>query len=77
MVGEGNIEIGGGGDSLIDSISVNGVTQPIVNKNVNITVPPVNNGTLTIQKNSTTIDTFTANSSSNVTIDISVPTDIL
>ena len=94
LVGEGNIEIGGGGDSLIDSISVNGVTQPIENKNVDISVPvdtgdltneagfitasslpTVNNGTLTIQKNSTTIDTFTANSSSNVTIDISVPTD--
>ena len=94
LVGEGNIEIGGGGDSLIDSISVNGVTQPIEDKNVDISVPikvselnndsgfitasslpTVNNGTLTIQKNSTTIDTFTANSSSNVTIDISVPTD--
>ena len=75
LVGEGNIEIGGGGDSLIDSISVNGVTQLIEDKNVDITVPPVYNGTLTIQKNSTTIDTFTANSSSNVTIDISVPTD--
>ena len=73
--GTGNIVVGGGGTALIDSISVNGVAQPIVNKNVDITVPPVYDGTLTIQKNSTTIDTFTANSSSNVTIDISVPTD--
>ena len=73
--GTGNIVVGGGGTALIDSISVNGVTQPIVNKNVDITVPPVYDGTLTIQKNSTTIDTFTANSSSNVTIDISVPED--
>ena len=73
--GTGNIVVGGGGTALIDSISVNNVVQPIVNKNVDITVPPVYDGTLTIQKNSTTIDTFTANSSSNVTIDISVPED--
>lgn len=34
----------------------------------------IGNGTLTIQKNSTTIDTFTANASSNKTINITVPT---
>ena len=39
-------------------------------------IPTVNNGTLTIQKNSTTINSFTANSSSNVTVDISVPTKV-
>lgn len=38
------------------------------------TIPTVNNATLTIQKNSTNVATFTANSSSNVTADISVPT---
>lgn len=38
------------------------------------TIPTVNDGTLTIQKNSTTLNTFSANSSSNVNIDISVPT---
>lgn len=37
------------------------------------TIPTVNNATLTIQKNSTTIDTFTANASQNKTIDITVP----
>lgn len=37
-------------------------------------IPTVNNGTLTIQKNGTTIKTFTANSSSNVTANIVVPT---
>ena len=42
-------------------------------------VPPdhtytVNNATLTIQKNGTTIKTFTANASSNVTCNITVPT---
>ena len=36
--------------------------------------PTIGDATLTIQKNSTTIDTFTANATSNKTIDISVPT---
>ena len=39
------------------------------------TIPTVNNATLTIQKNSTNVATFTANASSNVTANISVPTD--
>lgn len=39
------------------------------------TIPTVNNATLTIQKNGTTVKTFTANASSNVTANISVPTD--
>ena len=38
------------------------------------TIPTVNNATLTIQKNGTTVNTFTANASSNVTANISVPT---
>lgn len=38
-------------------------------------LPTVNNATLTIQKNGTTVNTFTANASSNVTANISVPTD--
>lgn len=38
------------------------------------TIPTVNNATLTIQKNGTTIETFTANSSSNKTANITVPT---
>lgn len=37
-------------------------------------IPTVNNATLTIQKNGTTVNTFTANSSTNVTANISVPT---
>ena len=36
------------------------------------TIPTVNNATLTIQKNGTTVNTFTANSSSNVTANIAV-----
>ncbi len=38
------------------------------------TVPTVNNATLTIQKNGSTVKTFTANASSNVTANITVPT---
>lgn len=38
-------------------------------------IPTVNNATLTIQKNATTIDSFTANSSTNKTVNITVPTD--
>ena len=36
--------------------------------------PTIGNGTLTIQKNGTTIDTFTANSTTNKTVNITVPT---
>jgi hypothetical protein len=38
------------------------------------TIPTVNDATLTIQKNGTTVKTFTANASSNVTANITVPT---
>ena len=38
------------------------------------TIPTVNDATLTIQKNSTDVGTFTANASSNSTINITVPT---
>lgn len=38
------------------------------------TIPTVNNATLTIQKNSTTVKTFTANASTDVTCNITVPT---
>ena len=38
------------------------------------TIPTVNNGTLTIQKNGTKVQTFTANQSSSVIANITVPT---
>ena len=38
------------------------------------TIPTVNDATLTIQKNGTTVNTFTANSSTNTTVNITVPT---
>ena len=40
------------------------------------TIPTVNNATLTIQKNGSTVKTFTANASSNVTANITVPTKV-
>ena len=39
------------------------------------TIPTVNNATLTIQKNGSTVDTFTANASVDKSINITVPTD--
>ena len=39
-----------------------------------LAIPTVNDATLTIQKNGTTVDTFTANASANKTINITVPT---
>ena len=52
--------------------SVNNVSP--VDGNVTLSIPTVNNATLTIQKNGTTVNTFTANASSNVTANITVPT---
>jgi len=49
--------------------SVNG-TQPDGSGNVAITIPTVNNGTLTITQNGNTLGTFGANQSTNSTIDI-------
>ena len=40
------------------------------------TIPTVNNATLTIQKNGTTVETFTANASSDVTANITVPINV-
>ena len=42
---------------------------------VTLTIPTVNDATLTIQKNGTDVQTFTANQSTNVTANITVPTD--
>lgn len=58
--------------SGLASVATSGDYGDLINKP---TIPTVNDATLTIQKNSSTIDTFTANASSNVTVDISVPTD--
>lgn len=54
--------------------SVNNVSP--VNGNVTLSIPTVNNATLTIQKNGSNVATFTANASSNVTANISVPNTV-
>lgn len=51
--------------------SANSGVAQILNKP---TIPTVNDATLTIQKNGATVNTFTANASSNVTANITVPT---
>jgi len=62
-----------------DTIVFNTAYNPSSNKAATMsdlpTVPTVGNGTLTIQKNSATIDSFTANATANKTINITVPTN--
>ena len=66
----------------IPSSSVSGLATVATSGNYNDlskkpTIPAAaNNGMLTIQKNGTTVQTFTANQSSSVTADITVPTSI-
>lgn len=68
-----------GGGGAVDS--VNGKTGTVVLDAEDVgalpsdtTIPTVNNATLTIQKNGTDVQTFTANASSDVTCNITVPT---
>lgn len=64
------------GHTSID-ISVPTKTSDIQNDSGYITsadLPSVGNGTITIQKNSSTVDSFTTNQSSNKTINLTVPT---
>ena len=53
------------------AVATSGSYNDLTNKP---TIPTVNNATLTIQRNNTNVATFTANASSNVTANISVPT---
>ena len=46
------------------------------NNTISASQPTVNNGKLTIQKNGTTVNTFTANASGDVTANITVPTTV-
>ena len=75
---------GGGGttnyNSLENKPQINGTTLT-GNKSLSdlgiaeaTDIPTVNNGTLTIQKNGTAVNTFKANQSSDVTVNITVPT---
>ncbi len=55
------------------TVATSGSYNDLTNKP---TIPTVNNATLTIQKNGSTVKTFTANASSNVTANITVPTKV-
>lgn len=57
--------------SDLATVATSGDYDDLINKP---TMPTVNDATLTIQKNGTTINTFTANASSDVTANITVPT---
>ena len=57
--------------SNLSTVATSGDYDDLTNKP---TIPTVNNATLTIQKNGTTIKTFTANASADVTANITVPT---
>jgi len=57
--------------SGLSTVATTGSYNDLSNKP---TIPTVNNATLTIQKNGSTVKTFTANASSNVTANITVPT---
>lgn len=63
---------------FVTSSSLPTKTSDLTNDSGYITssdLPTVNNGTLTVQKNGTNVGTFTANSSTNSTVNITVPTD--
>lgn len=66
----------GAGDMLAADYDPNGTVQNAggIVDYVDSVMPTVNDATLTIQRNGTTVDTFTANASSNVTANITVPT---
>lgn len=61
--------IAGSGTINLHKVAKTGTYSDLIGKP---TIPTVNNATLTIQKNGTTVNTFTANASSNVTANIQV-----
>ena len=56
--------------NVIETIKVNGTALTPSSKAVNITVPSVGNGTITIKQAGTTKGTFTTNQSGNTTIEL-------
>lgn len=63
-----------GSATKVPQITTNNLGQVTNITEVTISQPTVNNKTITIQKNSTTVDSFTLNQSTDKTINISVPT---
>lgn len=68
---DGTIEVSDSTATEWNGITSDVTSVPIARESQ---IPTVNNATLTIQKNGTTVNTFTANASSNVTANITVPT---
>lgn len=65
-----------GSATKVPQITTNTLGQVTGITEVTITQPTVNNGTLTIQKNGTNVQTFSANQSGNATANITVPTKV-
>lgn len=67
----------GSGDMTASTYDPNGTVASAggIPDYVSSQLPTVNDATLTIQKNGTTVQTFTANQGSNTTANITVPTD--
>lgn len=64
------------GDMVKAVYDPNNVQQNVYDYNYFINTPTIWDATLTIQKNWTTVDTFTANATSNKTVNILVPTTV-
>lgn len=62
--------------TLTSSLGAVALSNSYTDLNNQPTIPTVNNATLTIQKNGTSIGTFTANASSNKTVNVTVPTAV-
>lgn len=63
-------------DKLVSGTNIKTIGGTSLLGSGNIALPTVNNATLTIQKNGSNVATFTANASSNVTANISVPNTV-
>lgn len=64
------------GDMVKAVYDPNNVQQNVYDYNYFINTPTIWDATLTIQKNWSTVDTFTANATSNKTVNITVPTAV-
>jgi hypothetical protein len=64
------------GDMLKSVYDPNNVQQNVYDYNYFINTPTIWDATLTIQRNWTTVDTFTANATVNKTVNILVPTTV-
>ena len=70
LLGSGNITISAGGGGTVTDVTVGGTS--VVSNGVAAVpaIPTVNNSTITVQMNGSTVDSFTTNASSAKTIDL-------